>query len=70
MAEEAGLARRGVKELRIFSLSPAIPRPLLDPAQRPEPVTGTAVAQGGPEFQDIVGRTDERPFPTHLPHPA
>lgn len=70
MTAEAGWARRGVKEPRIFSLSPAIPHPLLHPAQSPDPVTRTAAAQGGPEFQDIVGRTDERPFAAHLLHPA
>ncbi|MDF0673769.1 MAG: hypothetical protein P0120_05425 [Nitrospira sp.] len=26
--------------------------------------------EGGPELTHIVGRTDQRPFPTDLPHPA
>lgn len=70
MAEAADLGRRGVKEPRLCSLSPAMPRALLHPAQCPEPVTGMVAAQGGPEFQDIVGRTDERPFAPHLPQAA
>lgn len=31
---------------------------------------GARATQGGPELQDIVRGTDERPFSAHLPHPA
>jgi hypothetical protein len=55
-----------------FGLSPSIPCRLPLPAQRPYPLgrTSVALAEGGPEFQDIVCGTDERPLAVHLPHSA
>ena len=55
-----------------FGLSPSIPCRLPLPSQRPYPLGKTlvALAEGGPEFQDIVCGTDERPLAVHLPHSA
>ena len=52
-------------------LSQSSPGYLPTAAQSPQPLAGTSAspAQGGPQFQDIVCGTDERPFAAHLPHP-
>jgi hypothetical protein len=53
-------------------LSLGSPRRLLAAPQRPQPLprTSSSMPEGGPELEDIVRGTDERPFPPDLAHPA
>jgi hypothetical protein len=53
-------------------LSLGSPRRLLAAPHRPQPLprTSSSMPEGGPELEDIVRGTDERPFPPDLAHPA
>ncbi len=53
-------------------LSLGSPRCLLAAPQRPQPIPrmSSSMPEGGPELEDIVRGTDERPFPTDLAHLA
>jgi hypothetical protein len=55
-----------------LSLSLSSPVRLPAAAQHAPAVSGTSgpTIEGPPELQDIMGGTDERPLPAHLPHPA
>src|SRR5574339_181450 len=64
--------RLGIDRPRALWLSLPAPLRLATAAQCAQPLAGTPASAppSGPEFQNIVGGTDQRPFPAHLPHPS
>ena len=69
---ESGRVRLRIKGHGAFllSLSSLVPHPAT--FQCPQRFAGASapMPQGSPELQDIVGGTDQRPFPPHVPQAA